>query len=60
MILIDLQQAFDTKDHEILLQKLKAIKFSESSIGLHHVSLKGYSLKILKTNFSTLERFLAG
>ena len=32
MILIDLQTAFDTIDHEILLQKLKAIKFSESTI----------------------------
>ena len=32
MILIDLQTAFDTIGHEILLQKLKAIKFSESTI----------------------------
>ena len=32
MILIDLKKAFDTRDHEILLQKLKAIKFSESTI----------------------------
>ena len=32
MILIDLQKAFDTIDHENLLQKLKAIEFSESTI----------------------------
>ena len=32
MIVIDLQKVFDTIDHEILLQKLKAIKFSESTI----------------------------
>ena len=45
MILIDLQKAFDTIDHENLLQKLKAIKFSESTInGLNHIFLKGYFL----------------
>ena len=32
MILIDLQKAFDTIYHEILLQKLKVIRFSESTI----------------------------
>ena len=32
MILIDLQQTFDIIDYEILLQKHKATKFSESNI----------------------------
>ena len=32
MILIDLQKAFDTINQEVLLQKFKAIRFSEQSI----------------------------
>ena len=32
MILTDLQKAFDTISHEVLLQKLKAIRFWEQSI----------------------------
>ena len=32
MILIDIQKVFDTIDHEILLQKLKGIRFSESTV----------------------------
>ena len=32
MILIDLQKAFDTIDHNILMQKLYAIGFSKQSV----------------------------
>ena len=32
MIIIDFQKAFDTVNHDILLQKLQAIRFSEQSI----------------------------
>ena len=32
MILINLQKTFDTTDHETLLQKLKAIRFSKGTL----------------------------
>ena len=39
MILIGLQKAFETIDHDMLLQKLDAIGFSKHmSIGLHLTS----------------------
>ena len=45
IILIHLQKAFDTIDHEISSQKLKAIKFSESTIKrFNHIFLKEYFL----------------
>ena len=34
MILIDLQKAFDTTDHDVLLQKLCAIGFSKHTVNL--------------------------
>ena len=39
MILIDLQKAFDTINHEVLLPKLKVIRFSEQSIRWFRSSL---------------------
>ena len=34
LILTELQKAFDTINHEVILQKLKAVRFSEQSIRL--------------------------
>ena len=36
MILIDLQKAFDTLDHKILLDKMKCIGFSDNTIKWFH------------------------
>ena len=36
MILIDLQKAFDTLDHKILLDKMKCIGFSDKTIQWYH------------------------
>ena len=33
MVLVDLQKAFDTIDHDILLKKVSAIGFSNHAIG---------------------------
>ena len=41
MILIDLQKAFDTLDHEILLQKMKCIGFSDKVTKWFHSYLTG-------------------
>ena len=36
MILIDLQKAFDTIDHNILLQKLRSLNFTDSTVNWFH------------------------
>ena len=41
MVLIDIQKAFCTIDHEILLQKPKAIRFSKGTIQLFRSYLSG-------------------
>ena len=53
MILIDLQKAFDTIDHDVLLQKLYAIGFSKRTVNLFKSYLSNRSFKVnLGDNFS--------
>ena len=43
MILIDLQKAFDTIDHQILLKKLNIYAFLKTQLhGLNPISVNGY------------------
>ena len=44
MILIDLQTAFDTFDHQILLKKLKYVGFSPEIVGWFKSHLKNQNL----------------
>ena len=46
LILIDLQKAFDTKDHEILLKKMGSIGFSEKVISWFGSYLSGRNFKV--------------
>ena len=46
MILIDLQKAFDTIDHELLLEKMLFIGFSEEVIGWFRSYLSNRKFKV--------------
>ena len=59
MILTDLQKAFDTIDHDNLLQKLKAIKFSEITIKWFKSYLSERTFLVNIENKQTLDKFLA-
>ena len=53
MILIDLQKAFDTIDHDVLLQKLYAIGFSKRTVNWFKSYLSNIFFKVnLGNNFS--------
>ena len=53
MILIDLQKAFDTIDHDVLLQKLYASGFSKRTLNWFKFYLSNRSFKVnLGNNFS--------
>ena len=56
MILIDLQKAFDTIDHDVLLQKLYAIGFWKHSVNWFQSNLSNRSFLVnLGNNFSQPE-----
>ena len=46
LILIDLQKAFDTIDHEILLKKMGCIGFSEKVISWFELYLSGRTFEV--------------
>ena len=54
MILIDLQNAFDTIDHQILIKKMKYLGFSKNVIALSKSYLSEQKFKInIDTSFSS-------
>ena len=61
MILIDLQKAFDTIDHSILLEKMKYLRFSESSITwfTSYLSNRSFIVSVGK-EFSSREKLTFG
>ena len=61
MILIDLQKAFDTINHEILLGKLHAIGFSEKTVAWFKSYLSDRAFKInVNNHFSDLSKINSG
>ena len=61
MILIDLQKAFDTISHEILLGKLHAICFSKKTVAWFKSYLSGRAFKVyINSHFSDLSKIYCG
>ena len=46
IILIDLQKAFDTIDHEVLFEKMKSLRFTDNTISWFKSYLKDRSFKV--------------
>ena len=61
MILIDLQKAFDTINHDILLGKLHAIGFSEKTVAWFKSYLSDRAFKVnINNHFSDLSKISCG
>ena len=61
MILIDLQKAFDTIDHQILLKKMKYLGFSKNTLAWFKSYLCEWKFKIsINTSYSSPSNLLCG
>ena len=61
MILIDLQKAFDTIDHQILLKKMKYLSFSKNTVTCFKSYLCERKFKIsINTSYSSPSNLLCG
>ena len=61
MILIDLQKAFDTTDHQILLKKMKYLGFSKNTIAWFKSYLCERKIKVsVNTSYSSPSNLLCG
>ena len=57
MILIDLQKAFDTIDHNILLEKLKAIGFCDDTVNWFHSYLTDQAFLVsIENKYSSISK----
>ena len=61
MILIDLQKAFDTIDHNILLEKLKAIGFCDDTVNWFHSYLTDRAVLVsIENKYSNISKISWG
>ena len=61
MILIDLQKAFDTIDHNMLLEKLKAIYFCDDTVNLFHSYLTDRAFLVsIENKYSSISKISCG
>ena len=59
--LIDLQKAFDTINHNILLEKLKEISFCDDSVNWSHSYLTDRAFLVgIENKYSSISKILCG